>query len=266
MYLWWAVYLLGGAVAGVMAGLLGVGGGLILVPVLLALLPFSGVRLELLMHTALGSSLAAIVLTSVASMRAHHARGAVQWPTVRILAPTLALGAAGAGSIAAQFESAALTVLFAAFALLLALRIWRTAQQVVAEKTPSKWTLPVAGGVIGVISGLVGIGGGSLTVPLLLRYGTPMTQAVATSAACGFPIAVFGTLGFIYAGWSSAMPPAASGFVYWPAVLSLTAASWFTAPVGAKLAHRWPPARLKRIFALFLIVVASKLIFELLNK
>jgi uncharacterized membrane protein YfcA len=216
------------------------------------------------MHTALGSSLAAIVLTSIASLRAHHARGAVMWSQVKILAPGLALGAVIAGSIAAQFSSAVLTAFFAAFAVFLSVRIWRSALNSEIKKplsTPKNMSF--FGFLIGVLSGLVGIGGGSLTVPLLLRYGVAMNQAVATSAACGLPIALFGTVGYLYAGWGYELPQGASGFVYWPAVLCLTAASWFTAPVGAKLAHAWPPARLKRIFASFLIIVASKLLFDL---
>lgn len=266
MGLGWAVYLLMGAVAGFLAGLLGVGGGLVLVPVLLIVLPGSGVAPDVVMHTALGTSLAAIVLTSLSSLRAHQARGAIQWSSVWKLAPTLALGSVLAGSVAAQFKSSVLTMVFALFALLLAIRLWRAAHQSSAAHEASTTVFAIAGAVIGVVSGLVGIGGGSLTVPLLLRYGRPMAQAVATSAACGFPIAVFGSAGYVLAGWHHVMPEGSSGFVYWPAVLSLTAASWFTAPVGARFAHRWPPARLKRVFALFLFIVASKLIFDLITQ
>ena len=259
----WAVYLVAGAVAGLLAGLLGVGGGLILVPVLLALLPYSAIPEAVLMHTAIGSSLAAIVLTSLASVRAHHARGAVLWSAVWQLLPTLALGALLAGSVAARFHSRVLTVLFAGFALTMALRIWRSAGAVYVPREPGRWRLPIAGAVIGLLSGLVGIGGGSLTVPLLLRYGYAMSNAVATSAACGLPIALFGSVGYIVAGWSHDLPRGASGFVYWPAVLCLTAASCFTAPVGARWAHRWSPVRLKRFFAVFLLLVVAKLLLTL---
>jgi hypothetical protein len=258
------IYLFAGAMSGFLAGLLGVGGGLILVPVLLALLPFAAIPTEFLMHTALGSSLAAIVLTSIASLRAHHANGNVRWLLFRRLTPGLMIGALLAGSVAAQLKSMVLSALFACFALILAWRLWRAAQQPTPNQAPPDWTLSLAGLVIGLISGLVGIGGGSLTVPLLLRFRVVMAEAVATSAACGLPIAAAGTVGYIVAGWAHAATPLSSGFVYWPAVLTVAVASWFTAPVGARLAQRWPPARLKRVFALFLTSVACKLLFDLL--
>ena len=257
-----------GALSGLLAGLLGIGGGLILVPGLLWLLPQVGVPASVVMPAALASSLAAIVLTAVASTRAHARRGAVQWPLVRRLAPTVALAAVLAGTVAAQLGSRWLTVLFALFAVLLALRTARVNVVSATQKPPPAWAWPGWGAGIGLLSGLVGIGGGSLTVPLLLHYGVPITQAVATSAAVGLPIAVFGTLGYIVAGVqagsATTMPPGATGFVYWPAVLAITLASWFTAPVGARLAHRWPAARLRRLFAAFLAVVGARLLVKAL--
>ena len=248
-----------GALSGVLAGLLGIGGGLILVPALLWLLPYVGVSATTLMPTAIGSSLAAIVLTAVASTRAHAKRGAVQWRLFWLLAPTVAAAAALAGAVAASLGSQALTLLFAVFVLALALRTALVSVTTGTRQQPPRWAWAGFGGGIGLLSGLVGIGGGSLTVPLLLHYGVPITQAVATSAAVGLPIALFGTAGYVLAGWPISMPAGATGFVYWPAVLAITAASWFTAPIGAKLAHRWPTARLKRLFAAFLAVVGLRL-------
>lgn len=258
----WLAYLLVGAVAGLLAGLLGIGGGLILVPALLWLLPLAGVPAPALMPAAIGSSLAAIVLTAIASTRAHASRGAVQWPLFWRLAPAVALTAVLAGSLAARMGAPALTLLFAGFVLLLALRTALLGTVSATRQQPPAWAWPGYGAGIGLMSGLVGIGGGSLTVPLLLHYGVPITQAVATSAAVGLPIALFGTLGYVLAGWQIALPVGSTGFVYWPAVAAITAASWFTAPLGAKLAHRWPAARLRRWFALFLAVVGVRLLLR----
>ncbi len=255
----WPIYLLVGAIAGLLAGLLGIGGGLILVPALLALLPLAGVAPSELMPMALGSSLAAIVLTAAASTRAHAARDAVDWVLFRRLAPTVAFGALLAGTIASQLGSRSLTFLFAGFALLLALRTALSKVVTGTRQQPPALAWAGFGGGIGMLSGLVGIGGGSLTVPLLLHYGQPITRAVATSAAVGLPIAVFGTAGYIIAGWSFLLPAGSTGFVYWPAVVAITVASWLTAPIGARLAHRWPPARLRNVFAAFLAIIGLRL-------
>lgn len=258
-YYLWIGCLLVGALSGLLAGLLGIGGGLILVPALLLLLPHTGAGSEVLMPMAIGSSLAAIVLTAVASTRAHARRGAVQWPLFWRLAPTVALAASGSGWLAARLGSQLLTLIFAGFVLALALRTALTTIATGTRRQPGQAAWAGFGALIGSLSGLVGIGGGSLTVPLLLHYGVPITQAVATSAAVGLPIALFGTLGYVAAGWSLSLPAGATGFVYWPAVLAITATSWFSAPIGAKLAHRWPAARLRKVFALFLAVVGLRL-------
>jgi len=255
----WPVYLLVGALAGLLAGLLGIGGGLILVPALILLLPQAGIGGDALMPMAIGTSLAAIVLTALASTRTHAARDAVQWPLFWRLAPAVAVPAIWAGSLAAKMGSQALTLLFAAFVLALALRTALTAIVTGTTAQPGRLGWTGFGGAIGLLSGLVGIGGGSLTVPLLLHYGVPITQAGATSAAVGLPIALFGTAGYVIAGWSLNFPVGATGFVYWPAVLAITLTSWFTAPLGAKLAHRWPPARLRKVFALFLALIGVRL-------
>lgn len=259
------VYLLVGTIAGVLAGLLGVGGGLIVVPALLFLLPFSQIPPEHLMHVAAGTSLAAIVLTALASVRAHQRRGAIDWQRFLNLSPALGLGAWAAGQLAAQLASETLTLLFAVFVLYMGLKLWRAAGQSKPARAvfPGLWWLSGLG--IGVLSGLVGIGGGSLLVPLLYRHGLSMPTAVATSAACGLAIALFGALGYVMAGWAVVLPAGHSGFVYWPAVAGLTAASMLSAPVGARLAHRWPAARLKRIFAGFLLTVAVTMVARVLS-
>ncbi|TDQ49396.1 sulfite exporter TauE/SafE family protein [Permianibacter aggregans] len=259
----WAVYLLVGALAGIMAGLLGVGGGMIMVPALLWLLPMAGVADGHLMQTALGTSLAAIIITSIASLRAHQRRNAIRWPVVRWLAPGVVAGALLAGAIAAWLSSDLLILIFALFALIIALRIV-FARPVHVVSAPANFCWPAWGLGIGTASGLVGIGGGSLTVPLLLHYGFPITQAIGSSSAVGLPIAIGGTIAYIAAGPDQHLNTGLAGFVYLPAVLCLSLASWFTAPFGAKLAHRWPAARLKKIFALFLLIVSARLFWRVL--
>lgn len=257
----WAVYLLVGAIAGVLAGLLGVGGGMIMVPALLWLLPLSGVDEAYLMQTALGTSLAAIVVTSFSSLRAHQRRGAIQWPVVRWIAPGVVLGALTAGTLAGFIASDHLVVLFAVFAAVVALRIV-LAKPIHVVRSPVKQAWPLWGLAIGTMSGLVGIGGGSLTVPLLLHYGFGITHAIASSAAVGFPIAIGGTIAYVAAGKEYSLVSGLAGFVYVPAVIGLSLSSWFTAPIGARLAHRWEPARLKKIFALFLVLVSARLLWR----
>ena len=260
-WLGWAVYLLVGALAGLMAGLLGVGGGMIVVPALIWLLPSAGVSDAHLMQVSLGTSLAAIVMTSISSARAHHKKGAVQWPLVKWLSPGVIAGAMLSGTIAAFLSTPFMIMFFAMFAALIAARLlFAPSVTVVALPPNHRW--PAWGGVIGVISGLVGIGGGSLTVPLLLHYGVPTVNAVATSAAVGLPIAIGGTIGYIVAGWNLALPSASVGFVYLPAVLGITLASWFSAPLGVRLAHHWPAAKLKKVFAVFLLVVSARLFWR----
>lgn len=261
------VYLLIGTVAGLLAGMLGVGGGLIIVPALVWVLPYFGVGAEHLMQVATACSLATITLTGIASARAHQARGAVQWPVVRSLAPTLAVGAWLSGYIAGQLRSETLSLTFCLFVMALAFNMARTGS---AKKPSSDPLAPTSNGailagvglVIGLLSGLVGIGGGSLIVPLLTQLRWTMTQAVATSAACGVPIALFGALGYVQSGWHISMPGFSSGFVYWPAVLGISAASWFAAPQGAHWAHRLPAARLKKVFAVFLFLVALLMLWQ----
>lgn len=260
------LYLGLGAVAGLIAGLFGVGGGLVIVPVLLWAFALQGFEPTYLTHLAVGTSLATIMVTSISSVQAHHRRGAVRWSVVRHLATGLLLGAFVGAGVADAMPAQMLQLVIGIFALWVAQNMFRSqrapqqpAQQVQTpqvERLPSVPQQALAGGVIGVASAIFGIGGGSLTVPYLSRYGVVMQQAVATSAACGLPIAVAGALGFMFFGQSAEnLPAGAWGFVHIPAFLGISAASLLTAQYGAKLAHRLPARLLKQLFSGLLLLV-----------
>ncbi len=254
------MYLAVGAVAGLLAGLLGVGGGVVVVPALAAAFTAQGVSHRHTMALALGTSLAAIVFTALASVRAHHVRGAVDWRVVRRLTPGLVFGAFAGSSLAARASSSVLALAFGVF-------LWCVATYLIVDGTPrGSGPLPgriglwSVGGVIGLVSGVLGIGGGTLTVPFLTWRRVPLPQAIGTAAAAGVPIAIAGALGYLLGGLAlAASPPDSLGFVHVPAFIGLTLTSVSTAPLGARLSHRLATGLLKKLFALFLFVVGGKL-------
>ena len=252
----WLGYAGLGIVAGVLAGLFGVGGGTIIVPALLLAFSWQSVDPALHMHLAVGTSLASIVMTSVSSTWQHHQQAAVRWPLVWWLVPGLALGVWLGADIAAALSGAQLKRLFGVFALLVALQMGAGWQPAAVRALPGRWVLVCAGGVIGLVSAFFGIGGGALTVPFLVACRVRMQEAVATAAACGFPIALGGALAYVWQGWDVAtLPVHSAGFVYGPAWLGIAVTSIPAARFGARLAHRWDPLKLKRAFALFLLLV-----------
>ena len=247
------IYLPVGAFVGVIAGLFGVGGGLVIVPVLVWVFSRQAMAPELITHLAVGTSLATIVITSLASIRAHHKRGAVAWDAFRALTPGIVAGALIGSWLADRLPSAELGTLFGLFELTVATQMALALRAAPHRALPGPAGMSGAGGLIGTLSAIVGVGGGTLTVPFLTWCNVDMRRAVATSAACGLPIAVAGAAGFIVTGWGrEALPAWSSGYVYWPAFAGIVAASTLTAPAGAWLAHTLPTGVLKRIFALFL--------------
>ena len=248
------IYLLLGVCAGLLAGLLGVGGGLIIVPVLAWIFMQQGFAADIIMHLAVATSLATIVLTSLSSMRAHHKKGAVRWSLFVQLSPGIVLGALGGAAIADMLPTRTLEIFFALFELAVAAQLGlglRPAHIYLLVGWPGQ---VAAGFVIGLISAIIGIGGGSLTVPWLLWNRISMREAVATSSACGLPVALAGATGFVLAGGETGIAYS-SGYVYWPAFAIVSFASVLFAPVGAGFAHRVNAQQLKRGFALFLCVV-----------
>lgn len=250
-----------GIASGILAGLLGVGGGIIIVPGLALLLADGTVAPERLMHVAVGTSLACIVVTSISSLHAHHRRGAVDWPIFRRLTPGIAFGAVVGATIAADLHSATLALIFGTFLLLVALRMVVGGQPHPGRTLPRNPALSAWATGIGTLSALLGIGGGTLTVPLLAWSNVALHRAVGTSAACGLPIAVAGAGAYIYTGWGLAgLPPASTGYVHWPAFLAIAPLAVATAPLGVRLAHALPVARLRWVFAAFLAVVALRML------
>jgi len=258
---WLLAYLLLGAFVGVFAGLLGVGGGGIMVPMLTAMFAAQGVGNEHLVHLALGTSMAAIVLTSISSLRAHHAHGAVRWDIVRGLAPGILLGTFGGTFVASSVPTRPLAIFFACFMAYVSLQMILSVKPKASRNLPGAVGMAGVGAGIGIISALVAIGGGSLSVPFMTWCNVRMQNAIGTSAAIGLPIALAGALGYLINGWGSAGLPAWSfGYVYLPALVLISSVSFFTAPIGARLAHRLPVATLRKIFAGVLILLSAKML------
>ena len=256
-------YLVTGACAGLLAGLFGVGGGLIIVPALALLLPPQGVDPAIVMQLAIGTSLSVIAFTSMSSTLAHHRRGAVLWPVFRALVPGLIVGALLGAGLAHVLSGDLLRRVVGIGALLVAAKMAFDLKPGGSRNLPGSAGLGVSGGVIGSLSSLIGIGGGSLTVPFLSLCRVPMQQAVGTSAACGLPIAWAGALGFVISGWSLPnLPPWSLGYVALPGLLGIAVASVSCAPLGARLAHRLPAQRLKQAFALLLAVIGVRMLMS----
>ncbi len=246
------IFLATGAVAGLMAGLFGVGGGMIMVPALALLLPKSGVEPAIVMQVAVATSLAVISATSISSAYAHHQRGGVLWPVWRALTPGLVAGSVAGAFVADQLPSRVLAAIVGVGALLTAVQMFLDRKPKTAHGLPGVAGLVTAGGVIGLLSSLIGIGGGSLTVPYLSWCSIEIRKCVGTAAAAGVPIAWAGTLGFIVAGWNIPVAGAHLGYVSLSGFAGLVLASVACAPLGARLAHGLPPRTLKRAFAVLL--------------
>lgn len=251
-----------GMASGLMAGLFGVGGGLVIVPALnLVFISFDlGVPAGNRMHFAIGSSLAAIVFTAVSSARAHHVRGAVVWDAFRRLVPGVVAGGLLGAVVADVLANRTLQATFGAFVIVIATYIMLGYRPAPGRRLPGAAVTFGAGLVIGAVSALAGIGGGSMIVPFLVWAATPLRKAVGTAAACALPVSLSGAVGFALAGWGVTGPSWSSGYILWPAVLGISVASMLTAPVGAWLAHTLPVARLRQAFAVLLIVVGLKML------
>ena len=255
--------LLLGCCTGFLAGLLGIGGGMLMVPFMTMLFTAQHFDTRLIVHMAIATSLATILFTSASSVRAHHQRGAVRWDIFKKLAPLAFVGTIVGAQFAGQLKTPYLALFFGLFVGYSAIKMLASKASVVAKAMPSTPAVAGIGGAIGVVSSLVGAGGGFITVPFLSSRGVPMHHAVATSAAMGFPIAAGGLIGYIVAGWSVAgLPAGAWGYVYMPALLGCAVTSILFAPIGAKSAHNLPVATLKRVFAGLLIALACYMLYK----
>lgn len=256
-------YILLGSAVGVLSGLFGIGGGIILVPFLTWLFSMQGIASEIVMIMAVATSLATIIITSLSSVYVHHCRhNAVLWDVVLRLAPGLLLGAVLGAVVADNIPAEALRMIFALFLIIITLQMWRSQDESPGLEIRPKYPFFLTGGGIGTVSAILGIGGGTLTVPYLVKSHVPMRNAVAISSACGVPIATFGALSYIALGWNvGELPEMSFGYIYMPAFIGIVSASFFCAPIGAKLAHKIPAVKLKRIFAVFICMVGIKLLF-----
>lgn len=250
-----------GAFAGILAGLLGVGGGLVIVPVLLMIFEAAGHASDRLIHLAVGTSLATIVFTSISSVLAHHSRGSVRWDVFWRMTPGIVIGALLGSALADRMPGTELRTVFGLFELAVAAQMAFGGRPSPHRQLPNRFGLAGVGSVIGAVSAIVGIGGGTMTVPFLAWCNVAMHKAVGTSAACGLPIAVAGATGFMLTGWEDpGLPQPALGYVYLPALFGIVAASMLFAPLGARMAHAIPAASLKRIFAVFLAFLGIRML------
>ncbi|MEI2432729.1 sulfite exporter TauE/SafE family protein [Lysobacter yananisis] len=259
----WLVFLVLGAIAGVLAGLLGVGGGLVLVAALAWIAPAFGIPQEAAMHTALASSLASIVLTATASARAHAKRGSVLWPTVRWMVPGLIVGGWLGSWVAVRIDGEWLRWIVAGYCLIAAAQLlFGKPRAALGEDAPAPQGAAMSGAGVGIgaVSAVVGIGGGSMTVPLLVWRGVAPVRAVGTSSACGVAIGLASAIGYAFNAPPGALPHYAIGYVYLPAAIGVALASVLAAPYGTRLAHRLHGDTLKRVFATFLFLVALSLL------
>ena len=260
------ILLVMGAGGGFAAGLLGIGGGMVLVPFITMIFTAKQFPEAVVVHMAIATSLATILFTSLSSVRAHHAHGAVLWPVALRLAPGVLLGSWIGPWLGKQLNTSALALVFALFVAFSATQMLRNKKPAATRDLPGAPGMLAAGGVIGTVAGLVGAGGGFISVPFMSWCNVKIHNAVATSAALGFPIALSGTLSNMYFGWREpGLPLGSLGYIYLPALVVIAFASVSTAPMGARAAHKMPVGRLKRIFALVLYALAGYMLWKAFN-
>ena len=258
-------YVATGAFVGFLAGLLGIGGGMTLVPILAAMFAAQQLSADHTVHLALGTGMASIMFTSIASVRTHHRLGGVEWSLVRRMGPGMVAGTLLATALSGWLPQRALALAFAAIVYAGATQILLGRRPAAGRTLPGTAAMVAVGVLIGVVCGLVSAGGAFMTVPFMLFCGVAMTRAIGTGAALGFPVAIVGTLGYMFSGRQAAdLPPLALGFVYGPALLGIVAGSVVTAPMGARAAHRMPVTTLRSIFAGLLYLLATKMLWTYL--
>jgi uncharacterized protein len=253
-----------GAISGVIAGLFGVGGGIITVPAMAFTLQALGYDADIVMHVAVGTSLATIIGVGSASARAHNSHGAVDWALLRLWAPALIISALLGGIMAGLYSGDVLRIIFGVMAMFIAVNMILPVQRRMMERLKaSPTTNRISAFLIGYVSSLMGIGGGSLSVPTMVAFGYPAHTAVGTGSALGVVLAVPGAIGFMISGWGEmGLPPLSLGYVNLAAMLLIGGVASLTAPIGAGLAHRLDQKQLKRAFAAFLIIVGLRMIYQ----
>lgn len=251
-----------GAVAGILAGLLGIGGGLVIVPAMTALLISQGAGIDVAVPMAVATALGSMLLTSAASAWSHARRGTVDWRAVLRLGPAIALGALLGAKFATGLSGPALARVFGVITAVIALRMLLGVRAGTRQVEPSVRAWPVAGPLIGGVSAMIGIGGGSFNVPYLVWNGYSTIRAVGIAAACGWPIALAGSAGFVVEGWGRQFWTSSVGYLYLPGAILIGLAGSLAAPLGARLAHRIGSEMLSRVFGVFLLVVALRMAWQ----
>lgn len=261
---WWPAYLAIGAAVGFVAGLLGIGGGAVMVPLLVLVFTAQGMPSAHILHVALGTAMATIMFTSIASMRAHHAHGAVDWAVARAMAPGILVGSFCAALLAGFVPTRPLALVFTALVFYAATQVLFDLRPKETRELPGPLGLFAAAAAIGGVSSLLAAGGAFLCVPFLAWCSVPLRRAIGTAAAVGLPIAIAGAAGYMLQGMRAEGLPAGSlGYVYLPALALVAAASMLAAPWGARVAHRLPVKRLRMVFALLLYAVAARMLASL---
>jgi uncharacterized protein len=262
---WWWAYLALGAFVGFFSGLLGIGGGSAAVPVLAFVFASKGFASDHVVHLALGTGIASILFTSVASVRSHHMRSAVNWTVLRQMATGVLVGTFGGALLAGRLDVRLLSITFTILIFYFATQMLRSHAPAPSGSLPSKPVLSAFGAVIGFVSSLSATGGASIVVPFLVKRNVSVHEAIGTAAAVGWPIAAAGTAGYIIAGWHNPELPSHSlGYVYLPALAAVVVASVLCAPVGARVAHRTSGKTLKKIFAFVLFALAASMLVKFL--
>lgn len=250
-----------GAFAGLMAGLLGIGGGLVVVPGLAFLFHYAPIPHQYLMQMAEGTSLAIMIPTTVRALFAHLRHEVNVWPVYSKMLASVIIGAIAGAFLAHVVKTQVLEVLFGFFVLYMAFRLWRESKSETHKPFPGPVTFNIFGIIVGIKSGLLGIGGGVLTIPFLTRWSVSVRDAIAVSNAVSFTVAIIGTISFIISGLMvKGMPAWSTGYVYWPAWLPVALVSMLVAPWGVKMAHHLSPKILKRLFSIFLLIVAIQML------
>lgn len=258
---WWPAYLGIGVLVGFLAGLLGIGGGMVMVPMLALVFTAKGFAPEHLMHLSLATSMATIVFTSISSVGAHHRHGAVNWPVARAMAPGIVVGALVATSFASHVPTRALALFFSVFMTYAGIQMVLEVKPQPSRQLPGRAGLFGVAAVIGALSSALAAGGAFLTIPFLARCNVPLKHAIGTAAANGFPIAVAGSIGYVFQGhFVQGLPEWSLGYVYLPALFLVVAASMPVAPLGARLAHRLPVRALRIFFAFLLVALALRML------
>jgi len=261
---WWWAYLAIGAAVGFLAGLLGIGGGMVLVPMLFFVFTAKGFAGEHLMHLSLATGLATIMFTSLSSVRAHHRHGGVDWAVARAMAPGIMAGSLAAALAAGLIPSRPLAVFFTGFMFYAAAQMFVEVKPKAARQLPGRPGLFAAGAAIGAVSSVLAAGGAFMTIPFLAWCNMPLKRAIGTAAAVGFPIALAGSAGYVVQGLrTTGLPEGTLGYVYVPALALIVAASMPMAPLGARLAHRLPVRRLRVVFSLMLLALALRMLANL---